>query len=195
MLQDWKKANVAPIYKKSERYCVANYQPVSLTCMSSKLMEHIVTKHLTTFLETNNILYDLQYGFLSKRSTETQLLTFTLGVINNLCDNGHSDVILMDFDKAFDKVPPQQISQETKEIWCKGSPQPVDWKFSIPMGTSSGVWGWKIVMGARHKWCATRIGCWTDPFSGLHQWPPLWPQVQCLIVCWWHCCLHDRVEC
>ena len=61
--QDWKKANVAPIYKKGERYCAANYRPVSLTCISSKLMEHIVTKHLITFLETNNILYDLQYGF------------------------------------------------------------------------------------------------------------------------------------
>ena len=35
--------------------------PVSL----SKLMEHIVTKHMITKLETNNTLYDIQHGFWS----------------------------------------------------------------------------------------------------------------------------------
>ena len=33
---DWKHANVAPIYKKGEKYDPANYRPVSLTCVASK---------------------------------------------------------------------------------------------------------------------------------------------------------------
>jgi hypothetical protein len=74
--QDWRKANVAPIFKKGERYCAANYRPVLLTCIASKLMEHIVTKHTLTYLESHEILYDLQHGFRTKQSTETQLLTF-----------------------------------------------------------------------------------------------------------------------
>ena len=43
---DWKQANVSPIFKKGERYNPANYRPVSLTCICSKILEHIITKHL-----------------------------------------------------------------------------------------------------------------------------------------------------
>ena len=69
---------------------------------ASKLMEHIVTKHMITYLEDNNILYDLQYGFHSKCSCET-LLTSSQDILNNLRDNRQTDVIIMDFAKAFDK--------------------------------------------------------------------------------------------
>ena len=30
---DWKRANVCPIYKKGEKYQASNYRPVSLTCV------------------------------------------------------------------------------------------------------------------------------------------------------------------
>ena len=60
--EDWKKANVTLIFKNGERYHEANYRPVSLTCIASKLMEHIATKHLT-YLEENGNLCDLQYSF------------------------------------------------------------------------------------------------------------------------------------
>ena len=72
-------------------------------------MEHIVTKHILNYLEHNNILYDLQHGFRSKRSTETQLLTFSQDILNNLRANQQSDVIIMDFAKAFDKVPHNRL--------------------------------------------------------------------------------------
>ena len=36
---DWKMAHVAPIFKKGDRCKASNYRPVSLTCISSKLME------------------------------------------------------------------------------------------------------------------------------------------------------------
>ena len=54
---DWKEANVSPIFKKGERYHPANYRPVSLTCICSKILEHIVTKHLVSHLERHSILY------------------------------------------------------------------------------------------------------------------------------------------
>ena len=101
---DWKKANVSPIFKKGERYKPSNYRPVSLTCICSKLLEHIVTKHFLNHLEQHNILYNLQHGFRSKRSTETQLIAFTQDVIKSLKSGDQTDVIIMDFEKAFDKV-------------------------------------------------------------------------------------------
>ena len=37
----WKKATISPVYKKSDRSDPANYRPVSLTCISCKILEHI----------------------------------------------------------------------------------------------------------------------------------------------------------
>ena len=48
---DWKKASVCPIFKKGEKSAAANYRPVSLTCVTSKIMEHILTSQLMRFAE------------------------------------------------------------------------------------------------------------------------------------------------
>lgn len=118
--EDWKKANVAPIFKKGERYNAENYRPISLTCIASKIMEHILTKHIMKHLESNNILYKLQHGFRAKRSTETQLLTFVHDLYKNLHNNMQTDVIIMDFAKAFDKVPHKNLIHKLKEYGIGG---------------------------------------------------------------------------
>ncbi|XP_030843578.1 uncharacterized protein LOC115924838 [Strongylocentrotus purpuratus] len=38
--EDWRKANITPIYKKGPTTNPANYRPVSLTCVCCKLLEH-----------------------------------------------------------------------------------------------------------------------------------------------------------
>ena len=60
---DWKKANVAPLFNKGDRSSASNYRPVSLTCICSKLLEHIVYSHIYTHLSKYNILCDQQHGF------------------------------------------------------------------------------------------------------------------------------------
>ena len=52
---DWKKANVSPIFKKGDKSQPANYRPVSLTSVSSKVLEHIIHSHLMNFFEDNQI--------------------------------------------------------------------------------------------------------------------------------------------
>ena len=42
--EDWRRANICPIYKKKgARKDPANYRPISLTCIASKLFEHIAS--------------------------------------------------------------------------------------------------------------------------------------------------------
>ena len=60
---EWRQANVAPIFKKGSRLQAVNYHPVSLTCITYKLFEHIICKHILVHLEDHNILTDLQHGF------------------------------------------------------------------------------------------------------------------------------------
>ena len=40
--QDWKNANTVPIFKKGDRPKPANYRPISLTPIITKMLEHIL---------------------------------------------------------------------------------------------------------------------------------------------------------
>ena len=101
---DWKEANVTPIFKKGEHYEPANYRPVSLTSVCCKVMEHILTSTIMTHLENNDILCHQQHGFRKRRSCETQLLGFTDELMNSMVQGKQTDILIMDFAKAFDKV-------------------------------------------------------------------------------------------
>ena len=59
----WKKSLVVPIYKKGSRYDPLNYRPVSLTSVPGKCMEHILTKVIYEFIESNNLFNKDQFGF------------------------------------------------------------------------------------------------------------------------------------
>ena len=69
---EWTQANVAQFLEKICKLQAVNYRPVSLTC---KLFEHIICKHILAHLENQFFLNNLQHGFSSGRSCETQLVT------------------------------------------------------------------------------------------------------------------------
>ena len=102
--QDWRNANVAPIFKKGQQYDPANYRPVSLTSIPCKIFEHVIVSAIMNHLETNEILRTEQHGFRKHRSCETQLINFTDELFTALENGNQANVIIMDFAKAFDKV-------------------------------------------------------------------------------------------
>ena len=81
-------------------------------------MEHVIASNIMEHLESNNILYDLQHGFRSSRSCETQLVSFIQELANNN-DNIQTDVIVIDYAKAFDKVPHKKLlyKLQIKVLW------------------------------------------------------------------------------
>ena len=91
-------------FKKGEKYNPANYRPVSLTSVCCKVLEHIITSHIMNHLEKENILCPEQHGFRQKRSCETQLLDLTTELMDNLQKGVTTDILVLDFAKAFDKV-------------------------------------------------------------------------------------------
>ena len=111
---DWKHANVCPVFKKGDKHNAINYRPVSLTCILYKLCEHIISSNIMQHLEKHSILYDLQHGFRSARSCETQLVSFIQELASSTDKNIQTDVIVMDFAKAFDKVPHKRLLYKLK---------------------------------------------------------------------------------
>ena len=101
---DWRQGNIAPIFKKGDKHKPSNYRPVSLISICSKLIEHIVS-NVRRHLDTHNILAEEQHGFRSKRSCESQLITFVQELLNKVAGGGQVDAVVLDFSKAFDKVP------------------------------------------------------------------------------------------
>ena len=109
MPEEWRTANVVPIFKKGSKKEPGNYRPVSLTSVPCKIMESILKDDIMVHLKRNKLVAPSQHGFMKNRSCTTNLLEF-LERITAEADVGKSvDVIYLDFAKAFDKVPTERL--------------------------------------------------------------------------------------
>eukprot|EP00745_Piridium_sociabile_P038114 TRINITY_DN6956_c0_g1_i9.p1 TRINITY_DN6956_c0_g1~~TRINITY_DN6956_c0_g1_i9.p1 ORF type:complete len:264 (+),score=58.10 TRINITY_DN6956_c0_g1_i9:30-821(+) len=104
---DWRHAWIVPIFKKGEKHLACNYRPVSLTSIRCKVLEHIVHSSIMRHLDAYRILCDSQHGFRRRRrrSCESQLVVTIHEIASSLAKGDQVDVVLLDFSKAFDKVP------------------------------------------------------------------------------------------
>lgn len=119
--EDWKQGNIIPIYKKGDRTDPGNYRPVSLTCITCKIMESIIRNKLQSFIENNNILRDSQHGFCKGRSCLTNLLAFFEEATKCFDVSRAYDIIYLDFQKAFDKVPHGKLIFKMRSVGITGS--------------------------------------------------------------------------
>ena len=95
--------------KKGKNQIRLNYRPISLTCIASKILEHIIHSHVMKHLQQKNVLTDCQHGFRAKRSTETQLIVTIHDLANTIQRGESTHVAVLDFSKAFDKVSHQRL--------------------------------------------------------------------------------------
>ena len=104
-----KELVVTPIYKKGDKSLPKNYRPISLTCISCKVMEHIVLSSMSRHFSNNDIITPLQHGFRKGFSTVTQLITVLDNWFSSLDKRTRTGVLLLDFSRAFDSVPHQRL--------------------------------------------------------------------------------------
>ena len=100
--------------KKSSRNKSVNYRPVSLTSVICKLLETIIRDHMMDFLVKHKLVNLSQHGFLKARSCLTNLLCFFEEITKWVDEGSPVDVIYLDFQKAFDKVPHQRLILKLK---------------------------------------------------------------------------------
>ena len=129
---DWKTGNIIPIYKKGSRKIAENYRPISLTSVLCKIMEKIVRTHLMKHLIDNKLLSPKQFGFISGRSTTTQLLYFIDICIDLISEGFVVDAIYFDFAKAFDSVPHKRLLHKLASFGITGNT--FDWIKSFLTG-------------------------------------------------------------
>ncbi|CAM4685396.1 unnamed protein product [Lepidochelys kempii] len=102
---DWKIDNVTPIFKKGSRSDPSNYRPVSLTSILGKLVATMIKNKIVRHVEEHKLLHKSQHGFCKGKSCLTNLLEF-FEAVNKHVDKGDPvDIVYLDFQKGFDRVP------------------------------------------------------------------------------------------
>ena len=99
-----KIAKVIPIHKKQSRVDYTNYRPISLLSNIEKIIEKLMYKRLSNFLDINNLIYSLQFGFRPKYSTNHALINLSESIRQSLDEGSFGCGIFVDLQKAFDTV-------------------------------------------------------------------------------------------
>ena len=118
--KEWKLANIVAVFKKGSRSIPGNYRPISLTCVLCRVMESLLKDAIMDHLLENYLLSPRQHGFISGRSTVTQLLSYLDSCIKNIANGGVVDVVYLDFQKAFDTVPHARLLKKLQAYGIGG---------------------------------------------------------------------------
>ena len=108
------------LYKNGDRRLPSNYRPVSLTSVVCKMLERIIKNHLMQYFMQNNLITSRQHGFCPAHSCETQLIHVLDDWISALESGYQVDVIYLDLQKAFDKVPHARLISKLKSYGIGG---------------------------------------------------------------------------
>ena len=112
-------------HKKGTSDNPSNYRPIFLLSVFSKIIGKLMHKRPYDFLEINNVIDPLQFGFRKKHSTAHALTSLTEKVKQTIDDGNYGCGVFIDLKKAFDTVN-QQIHLKKLEHYGIRS-IPLDW--------------------------------------------------------------------
>ena len=74
MPAEWKIHKIIPVYKSGDKTSTSNYRPISLHCITSKLLERLIYNKIINTV--SNSITPHQYGFQRGSSTLQQLIVY-----------------------------------------------------------------------------------------------------------------------
>ena len=101
----WKEATVVMLPKPMKDHKKAeNFRPISLLNTMSKLLERIILVRIRTWIATKELLSKFQCEFRHNKQTKDQILRIIQEALKAFNNNELMGAILIDIEKAFDKV-------------------------------------------------------------------------------------------
>jgi hypothetical protein len=117
---DWKHAFVMPLFKQGVASDPNNYKPISLISSCCRVMERIINKELIDYLLKNSLITKQQHGFIKSRSACGNLLECLQDWTVNFENKRVTDVICVDFKKAFDRVSHSKLLTKLSSYGLSG---------------------------------------------------------------------------
>lgn len=111
---------IKPLYKSGEKLEIINYRPISLISSIAKIIEKILKRRITKFLDKHKIISNHQYGFREGRSTEDAILKLTSHLYKALDSKTPALCIFVDLSKAFDTVSHKKLLEKIKCYGLRG---------------------------------------------------------------------------
>ncbi|XP_038120658.1 uncharacterized protein LOC119770244 [Culex quinquefasciatus] len=131
----WKKSYVFPVHKKGPKRDVRNYRGIAALCAVSKLFEVIVLDFIK-FNCCDHVAQE-QHGFMAKRSTNSNLVSYSPFILRTMQQRKQIDAIYTDLSAAFDKLN-HRIAVAKLERLIFGGPM-LDWLRSYLTGREMSV--------------------------------------------------------
>ena len=100
----WRQANVTPIPKGPPSSSVANYLPISITSVLSKVFERLVSVRLGRFMERSPVLPTTQFAYRKGLGTSDALLCVSHTLQSALENGQEAWIVQIDFSAAFHRV-------------------------------------------------------------------------------------------
>ena len=100
----WNHSIIIPIHKSGDIEEPANFRPINLLPILSKILEKVISTQLTEYLENNNLLNESQYAYRNNSSTEQALVNVMEQIYKSIDKGKISLLVLLNISKAFDSV-------------------------------------------------------------------------------------------
>lgn len=95
----WKHSKVCPIHKADDPTLVTNYRPISVISVFAKVFEMYIYDQLLPYVSVT--ISNAQHGFFCRRSTVTNLISYTEYLNSNMKNGDQVNVFQTDFVQSY----------------------------------------------------------------------------------------------
>ena len=99
-----KIGRVLPVFKSGDVSNINNYRPITNLMNVNKIFELLTYKRIIKFIESFNLLSNLQYGFRKARNTTQAIFRLTSDLLNTFHEKSYTVALFLDLSKAFDTI-------------------------------------------------------------------------------------------
>lgn len=99
----WKKQYIVPVHKNGSIFDAKKYRPIAIPPALAKLFDKLLADIITPIIEPQ--ITKNQHGFVTGKSTTTNLLQTTSLAIDTISKGQQLDIVYVDMSRAFDVVP------------------------------------------------------------------------------------------